>query len=104
MRFVIGRSWSTVWIRGTDLAREGGGRMALGSGDIHEGGAQPPSSDWTRTLWLVVARASSIGAFEVTDPQRDGDLIGTWDGYGRLLEWMGDNEYRPIEGRWVVRD
>lgn len=55
-------------------------------------------------VWLVVVRASSLGAFEVTDPQHDGDLTGMWGDYGRLLEWMDDNEYRRIQGRWVVGD
>lgn len=55
-------------------------------------------------VWLVVVRASSLGTFEVTDPQRDGDLTGSWGDYERLLEHMGDNEYRRIEGRWVVED
>jgi hypothetical protein len=55
-------------------------------------------------VWLVVVRASSLGAFEVTDPQRDGELTGLWADYGRLLEHMEDNEYRRIEGRWVVED
>ena len=49
-----------------------------------------------------VVRASSLGALEVTDPGRGGELFWHLGEYADLLELMRNNGYGRVEGRWVV--
>jgi hypothetical protein len=96
--------------------REGGG---TGEYEIPPDDSRPGQHSWGEgeTLWfevwgdvhgvrwtanLTVVRASSLGVFEVASCQEVGYPFATFDDYDRLVEWMNDNEYRRVEGRWFV--
>lgn len=98
--------------------RQGGG---TGEYDIPAGDNRPGQHPWEEgeTLWfevwgdihgarwtanLSVVRATNLGVFEVTSCLEVGYPFATFDEYAQLVEWMNDNGYRRVEGRWSVEE
>jgi len=56
--------------------------------------------------YLLVVRATSLGAFDIhnphsiLDPFAAGELIASFGQYGPVLDWMAEQGYHRVEGRW----
>lgn len=50
---------------------------------------------------LLVARSSASGRCEVVDPQNDWHRVHEFESYEAAYDWLRQEVYEPVEGRWT---
>lgn len=50
--------------------------------------------------YVLVLGQNEDGQLRLTDPQKGGDLVRTFDDYAEATAWLNEDEYERVEGRW----
>lgn len=54
------------------------------------------AEDWDPAAYLLTLRAKHDGSFEVIDPQKSGEVIGTFSTYEDAADWLGEDEFHLV--------
>lgn len=60
--------------------------------------------DAARGDYVLLLRARVDGMLEMMDPQAQRQLIKTFHTYEEAVDWLREDEYDLVEGRWQVEE
>lgn len=58
-------------------------------------------NDWT---YLLVLQTIFDGSLRLIDPQKSREIVRTFLTYEDAVEWLREDEYDLVEGRWFIAE